>query len=106
MGVCPSRAERHDAITRCTQTTYAYHCSWFRIGRYYNFKGSEHSVEAPGVITITKGYVRDVATQGPTTCIRDNEFEGFEEVDGCRVGDLVPIHSEKFNAEGRNIRLR
>ena len=69
MGVCPSRAPRREGTSRSTQTTHAYNCHWNREGRYYNYVGAEYSEEAPGIIVITNGYVRDVATQGPTTCI-------------------------------------
>ncbi len=95
MGVCPSRAPRREAITRSTQTEYGFNCQFSRAKRYYEYIGDEFSVEAPGTVVVTNGYVRDVATQGPVTCIHVVECEGFEGVGAPTVGNLFPLPSGK-----------
>lgn len=106
MGICPVRAPRREANTRSTQTTYAFNCQFSRVGRYYDYAGVEYSVEAPASIVVTNGYVRDVATQGPVTCVHSVECEGFEGVGPPTIGNLVPLPGNKFAAQGQDVRLR
>ena len=106
MGVCPSRSPRREAVTRSTQTTHAFHCNLFRTGRYYDYVGVEYSVETSTEIVVTNGYIRDVATQGPVTCIHSVECEGFEGVGAPTIGNLVPLPRDKFEAYGTNVRRR
>ena len=106
MGNCPTRARTLQAREVSTQTIHAYNCNFQRMNRYYDFVGSVSSVEAPANIRITTGYVRDVAVQGPTTCIHTVECEGFEGVGIPEIGRLVPLPKDKFHAIGVDLRLR
>lgn len=106
MGVCPSRALRREGVSRSTQTTHAYNCNFFRVGRYYDYLGVQYSVEAPGEIVVPRGFVRDVATQGPVTCVHSVEYEDFEGVGAPVIGNLVPLPRDRFAAQGHDIRRR
>ena len=106
MGVCPSRAKTRDAISRSTQTTYAFNCSFTRASRYYEYDGPVGSVEAPATVTLSTDFVRDVATQGPTSCIRNAVYDEFQVVGPPWAGDLIPLPSDRFNAVGHEVRRR